>query len=109
MTQRDQIKKNITHAVDMGVNAHVTAPFNRTHEVHIAAHLGQSDNSVALRTLPNENMLEDTDGLLRPPFVRGGRSNPAAWPLGAGSLLLSVSADVRSSDDVIAFEGLENL
>lgn len=36
----DDSEPNITHAVDMGVNAHVTAPFNRTHEVHIAAHLG---------------------------------------------------------------------
>ena len=36
--------------------------------------------------------------------LRGGRSNPSVI-FRCGSLLLSVSADVRSSDDVIAFEG----
>ena len=43
--------------------------------------------------LATEGLLEDTDGLLR------------QWPLGAVSLLRLPSADVRYSDDVIAFKG----
>jgi len=36
----DDSEPNISHACDMGVNAHVTAPFLRIHEKHIAEHLG---------------------------------------------------------------------
>ena len=50
--------------------------------------------------LPTENLLEDTDGLL----LSGEGSNPPAASR-RSSLLLSVSADVRSSGDVVAFEG----
>ena len=45
------------------------------------------------KPLPTESLLEDT-----------GRSNPPVTSR-CGSLLFSASADVRSSDDVIAFEG----
>ena len=45
--------------------------------------------------LATKNLLEDTDGLRRPPFY-----NPSV-PSRCGSPLLS--ADVRSSDDIIAF------
>ena len=53
------------------------------------------------KPLPTENLLEDTDGLPRPPFLKGGRSNPSVSSR-CGS---SASADVRTSGDVIAFEG----
>ena len=35
----------------------------------------------------------------------GGWGATYQCPLGAVSLMLSISADVRSSDDVVAFEG----
>ena len=46
--------------------------------------------------LPAENLLEDTDGWLRPPATHH-------CPLSAVTLRHSLSADTRSSDDVIAF------
>ena len=53
-------------------------------------------------TLPTENLLEDTEGLLRP---RGsGGSNPSVTSR-CGSLLPFASADARPSDDVIVFAG----
>ena len=56
-----------------------------------------------------ENLLENTDGVLRPPMEEGraGRSTPSVRSR-CGSLLLSpsASADVRSPDDVIPFEGM---
>ena len=65
------------------------------------------------KPLPTENLLEGTDGLLPPlapsPTSRvevGGRGGDANHqrPLGAvGRCSLSLSADVCSSDDVIAF------
>lgn len=51
--------------------------------------------------LPTENLLEDTDGLPRPPSFKGGRSNPSVSSR-CGS---SASADVRTSGDVIAYKG----
>ena len=59
-------------------------------------------------------LLEDTDGVLRPPhstfesFERRKewtkQGNPLVTTTRRGSLQLSPSADVRSSDDVIAFK-----
>ena len=61
------------------------------------------------KPLPTEHVPEDTDGLLRPPEREGVGEATQQWPLGAvacsSCAALSVSADVRSSDDVIAFEG----
>ena len=51
-------------------------------------------------SLATKNLLEVTDGLHRPPLRRGGRRNPSVTSR-CGSPLLS--ADVRSSDDAIAF------
>ena len=69
---------------------------------------GQSDNSVT-HTLPTENLLENTGGLLRrsiEPLRRGGRgrSNPSATSR-CGQTCCSLLM-CRSSDDVIALEGL---
>ena len=54
---------------------------------------------------PSENLLEDTGGLLRPPLdLSRGDEAPHQCPLGCGSRVRSLSADVRrSSADVIAF------
>lgn len=49
-------------------------------------------------TLPSENLLVGTDGLPRLPFYPAVTSR-------CGSLLPAASADVRSPDDVIVFEG----
>ena len=59
------------------------------------------------QTLPAENLLEDTlMGLMGcpPPTCRCAPS-PLAVASRCGGVLLSLSADVCSSDDVIAFEG----
>ena len=59
---------------------------------------GEEEEEVSNTLLPAENLLEDTDGLLRPPSP----SNPPAtsrW----GGLRILLSADVHSADDVIAF------
>ena len=45
-------------------------------------------------------MLEDTDGLLRPPLSPATKSATSR----CSSLLLSIPADVRSSDDVILIQ-----
>ena len=65
-------------------------------------HLGQCEISRPLRA---ENLLEDT-GELRCAPLEGGRSNPSVTSQ-YGSSLPFISADVRSSDDAIALEGLE--
>ena len=54
--------------------------------------------------LSTENLLEDTDGLLRL-FNTPADSSASSR---CGSLLLSSTADVRSLDDVITFEGDES-
>ena len=66
-----------------------------------------ADSRTAGRKSPpaTENLLEDTDGLRRLPLrraIEGRRSNPSV-PSRRGSLLRSIVADARSSDDVIAF------
>ena len=55
------------------------------------------------RTLPAENLLEDADGLRRPPYTGRAWRNKSVPSPRCGSLLRSPSADVRSSDDAIAF------
>ena len=63
------------------------------------------DNSVThYITRPTENLLEDTDGFLRP-LIKRGANQPTNDRTVQCSLLRLLSADVRSSDDVIAFEG----
>ena len=60
---------------------------NLSGDLHAAIRASRSVRQLC-HTLPTENLLEATDGLSR-----------------CGSLRLSLSADVRSFDDVIAFEG----
>ena len=68
-----------------------------------AASSGQSALPVVLRLqvreqenpLPTEILLEDTDGVLRPPFYNA----PHRCPLGCGSRLRSLPADVRLSSN----------
>ena len=52
-------------------------------------------------TLPTKNLLEDTaDGLL---LLKGGRSQPSVTPPVRQPTALSLSADVRSTDDFVGF------
>ena len=50
--------------------------------------------------LATENLLENTDGVLRPPEGGGGRSTPSVFSRD-GSLPPSICADERSIDAVI--------
>ena len=61
-----------------------------------------SDNSVA--PFLTENLLEDIGGLLRP--LLSGDEATHQRPIGAVACGSRFPADVCSSDDVIAFEGL---
>ena len=80
--------------------------WNQAHALALAAHDPAKRSFTLNRAgrkhnpLVTKNLLEDTDGLRRPAPSKGGRRNPSV-PSRCGSLLLS--ADVRSSDDVIAF------
>ena len=65
-------------------------------------HASRNQKETPLHT---ENLLEDADGLLRRPFCplsKGGRSTPLETSR-CGGLLPSIAADVRSSDDVVAY------
>ena len=56
------------------------------------------------KTLPTENLLEDTDGLLRPP-LEGGTKQPISVLLGAVAGCDRFLLTSASLGDVIAFEG----
>lgn len=70
---------------------------------HSGYHPGQSClTTLSHHTLPAENLSEDTDEMLGPLPVH----NPSVTSR-YGSLLLSAPADAPSSNDVVAFEGLD--
>ena len=93
---------------DDGVTSSIPRPFKRDEadDIQRRPDHGQSDNSVT-HTRPAENPLEDTDGLFCPPPPTSLEmmKQPPSATSPRSSLLLSLSAEADSTDDVIAFEG----
>ena len=83
-----------------GIRAAQTRPAKFQHDLYL--NLKGDLWPVSKSPLATENLLEDTWWVASSPLsTGGGRRNPSV-PSRCGRLLLSASADARSSDDVIA-------